>query len=61
MTANETTKLALVAKLNGPLYRAYLLKEQLRMIFHVGYDEALDSLKHWLQWARALASIRSSH
>lgn len=52
LTANETAKLALVAKLNGPLYRAYLLKEQLRMIFHVGCEEALDSLEHWLQWAR---------
>jgi len=52
LTANETAKLALVAKLNGPLYRAYLLKEQLRMIFHVGYDEAIGSLERWLQWAR---------
>jgi len=52
LTANETAKLGMVAKLNGPLYRAYLLKEQLRMIFHVGYEEALDSLEHWLQWAR---------
>ena len=52
LTANETAKLALVAKLNRPLYRAYLLKEQLRMIFHVGYDEAIGSLERWLQWAR---------
>ena len=44
LTANETAKLAMVAKLNAPLYRAYLLKEQLRMIFHVGYDEAIGSL-----------------
>src|SRR4051794_26200821 len=33
LTTNETAKLALVAKLNAPLYRAYLLKEQLRMVF----------------------------
>jgi len=52
LTANETAKLAVVGKLNAPLYRAYLLKEQLRMVFHVGYDEAIDSLEHWLQWAR---------
>jgi hypothetical protein len=30
-----------VAKVSAPLYRAYLLKEQLRMVFHVGYDEAI--------------------
>lgn len=29
-----------------------LLKEQLRMIFHVGYDEAIGSLERWLHWAR---------
>ena len=52
LTANETAKLAVVAKLNTPLYRAYLLKEQLRMVFHVGYQEAIDSLEHWLHWAR---------
>jgi hypothetical protein len=52
LTANETAKLAVVAKLNAPLYRAYQLKEQLRMVFHVAYDKAMDSLEHWLQWAR---------
>jgi transposase len=52
LTVTETAKLALVAKLNAPLYRAYLLKEQLRMVFHVGYDEAIGSLERWLQWAR---------
>jgi transposase len=52
LTPNESTKLALVAKLNGPLYRAYLLKEQLRMVFHVDYAEATGTLERWLQWAR---------
>ena len=47
-TSNQVLKLptttnTLVAKLNAPLYRAYLLKEQPRMIFHVGYEEALRS------------------
>ena len=49
---HQAAKLAVVAKLNAPLYRAYLLKEQLRMVFHVGYDEALRSLERWLRWAR---------
>ena len=50
MTANEAAKLALLA--NAPLYWAYLLKEQLRMVFHVGDDEAIHTLERWLQWAR---------
>lgn len=52
LTANQTAKLAAIAKLNAPLYRAYLLKEQLRMVFHVGYDQAVPLLGRWLQWAR---------
>jgi transposase len=52
LSANEATKLAQLAKLNAPLYRAYLLKEHLRMVFHVAYDEAIGSLERWLQWAR---------
>lgn len=52
LTPDQAAKLALVAKLNAPLYRAYLLKEQLRMIFHVGYEQAVALLERWLQWAR---------
>jgi transposase len=52
LTPHQVAKLAVVAKLNAPLYRAYLLKEQLRMVFHVGYDEAIRSLERWLRWAR---------
>jgi len=52
LTAKQSAKLAVVAKLNAPLYRAYLLKEQLRMVFRVGYHEAIGLLERWLQWAR---------
>ena len=52
LTPTLAAKLAVIAKLNRPLYRAYLLKEQLRMIFHVGYEQAGPLLQHWLQWAR---------
>ncbi len=52
LTPHQAAKLAVVAKLNAPLYRAYLLKEQLRMVFHVGYDEAIRSLERWLRSAR---------
>ena len=61
LTANETAKLALVAKLNAPLYRAYLLKEQLRMVFHVGYEEAIDSLSAGSNGRGGAASVRSWH
>jgi hypothetical protein len=40
------------ARCNAPLYWAYLLKEHLRMVFHVAYDEAIGSLERWLQRAR---------
>jgi transposase len=52
LTANQAATLAQVAKLNAPLYRAYLLKEQLRMVFHVGYHESVGLLERWIQWAR---------
>jgi transposase len=47
LTADQATTLAMIAKLNAPLYRAYLLKEQLRMVFHVGYHKAVDLLERW--------------
>jgi len=52
LTPHQAAKLAVVAKLNAPLYRAYLLKEQLRMVFHVGYEQAVPLLERWLKWAR---------
>ena len=36
-----------------PIYRAYLLKEQLRQIYHAdSLEEALALLDSWLKWAR---------
>jgi len=37
---------------NGRLYRAYLLKEQLRLIFRLPYDKAMTTLESWLKLAR---------
>ena len=34
------------------LYRAYLLKEQLRLVFHHRGDQAVAMLDAWLAWAR---------
>ena len=53
LTDRQAQKLAVIGKLNGPLYRAYLLKEQLRQIYRSAtYEEAEALLAAWLAWAR---------
>ena len=52
LTGDQRTTLAAIAKDNGALYRAYLLKEQLRMIFQVELPEARALLDGWISWAR---------
>jgi len=52
LTDKQQVKLAWIAKLNGPLYRAYLLKEQLRQIYRLEPDQAIKLLDGWLKWAR---------
>lgn len=52
LTEKQSRKLAVIAQVNDPLYRAYLLKEQLRMIFRVPYEQAKVLLESWLKWAR---------
>jgi transposase len=52
LTERQQAKLAWIAKLNTPIYRAYLLKEQLRAIYHASYEDALTLLDGWLTWAR---------
>ena len=42
----------MIAQVNDPLYRAYLLKEELRIIFRVPYEQAKVLLESWLKWAR---------
>jgi transposase len=51
LTARQRAKLAWVAKTNNRLYRAYLLKEQLRQVFHLDANDAKAMLGHWLAWA----------
>jgi transposase len=50
LTARQEAKLAWVAKVNGRLYRAYLLKEQFRQIIAVKGRPALMMLEGWLAW-----------
>lgn len=52
LTEKQTAKLAWIAKHNHQLYRAYLLKEQLRVVFAHRGDEAVALLEAWLSWAR---------
>jgi transposase len=52
LTDRQQTKLATIAQINRPLYRAYLLKEQLRQIYRLPAAEALELLDRWLAWAR---------
>ena len=52
LTPRQQLKLAHVQHFNQRLYRAYLLKEQLRLIYRVDADEAISVLEAWLQWAR---------
>ena len=51
LTPRQRQKLAWVAKVNGPLYRAYLLKEQLRIAIGKKGVLALTMLDEWLIWA----------
>ena len=52
LTARQQAALAQIADTNEPLYRAYLLKEQLRQALKLPAAEALELLEHWLAWAR---------
>jgi len=52
LTERQQHKLAWIATLNAPIYRAYLLKEQLRQIYHLPLEHALELLDEWLKWAR---------
>ncbi|MCA1699454.1 MAG: ISL3 family transposase, partial [Actinobacteria bacterium] len=51
LTPRQQLKLAQIQQINQRLYRAYLLKEQLRQIYRVDADEAIVVLDAWLKWA----------
>jgi transposase len=52
LTSRQQAKLAWVAKTDPRLHRAYLLKEGLRLVFQLPYDEAAEALETWIGWAR---------
>lgn len=47
----EAVRLAAVAVMNKRVYRAYLLKEELRAMYRCGADAAARHLDFWLAWA----------
>lgn len=51
LTANQQAKLAQIQRTNKPLYRAYLLKEQLREVFATVGQAGIALLDRWLYWA----------
>ena len=51
LTGDQRTTVATIAKTNHPLYRAYLLKEQLREVFALKGTPGKQLLAGWLSWA----------
>ena len=51
LTARQKLKLAQIQRINQRLFRAYLLKEQLRQIYRVDPAQATSLLDAWLKWA----------
>jgi transposase len=52
LTDRQQHKLADIQRTNARLYRAYLIKEQLRQIYRLPADAAIRLLDGWLKWAR---------
>jgi transposase len=51
-SGQQRTTVAAIATINKPLYRAYLLKEQLRMVFETKGQQGRALLAGWLAWAQ---------
>ncbi|MEY8016478.1 ISL3 family transposase [Mycobacterium servetii] len=51
LTGEQRTSLAAITTTNATLYRAYLLKEQLREVFQVKGRDGRQLLAGWLSWA----------
>jgi transposase len=52
LTERHQQKIARVQQINKDPYRAYLICQQLRMIYRVPCQHALELLDKWLKWAR---------
>ena len=52
LSANQQAQLDFLTKANSRLYRAYLLKENLRLALKAGPDEIAAALNKWMAWAQ---------
>src|SRR5664279_4489491 len=52
LTGEQKTTMASIAVTNKGLYRAYLLKEQLRYVFEAKGERGRQLLAGWLAWAK---------
>lgn len=53
ITPNQQAKVEWIAKTAPRLYRAYKLKESLRLVFHNDtIEDAKEALDAWFKWAR---------
>jgi transposase len=52
LTDKQREQLAWVAKTDPKLYRAYLLKEGLRLVFAIKGEAGKEALDRWISWAR---------
>ena len=52
LSEKQAAKLADIARTNRRLYRAYLLKEQLRQVLQLRGQAGIDLLDRWLAWAQ---------
>jgi transposase len=52
LTGRQQAKLAEIQHTNRRLYRAYLLKEQLRQIYRLPAETAIALLDRWIAWAK---------
>ena len=52
LTPGQKLKLARVKQINEPLYRGYLLCQQLRPLYRVPHQQAIAPLHGWLAWAQ---------
>jgi len=55
LTDKQRARLGWVEKTNRPLYQAYLMKERLRLVFMLPFDDALDVCEAWIRWAETSA------
>ena len=52
LSEKQQTQLQFLTKANPRLYRAYLLKENLRLALKAAPDEIADTLTKWMAWAQ---------